>query len=65
MPLALDDRSEPEPDVAVVGGEVRDYRDEHPRAPYWSWRWRTGLLTFDRGRKLALYARVECPRCGS
>ena len=30
MPLALDDDSEPEPDVAVVAGDVRDYRDTHP-----------------------------------
>ena len=27
MPLALDEESEPEPDVAVVAGDPRDYRD--------------------------------------
>ena len=31
LPLALADDSEPEPDIAVVEGDVRDYRDEHPR----------------------------------
>jgi Uma2 family endonuclease len=30
MPLALDSYSEPEPDVAVVPGSPRDYRDAHP-----------------------------------
>jgi Uma2 family endonuclease len=29
-PLALDDDSEPEPDVAVVAGEYRDYVSGHP-----------------------------------
>ena len=28
-PIAADDESEPEPDVAVVSGSIRDYRDEH------------------------------------
>ena len=32
MPLALDDRSEPEPDLAIVRGEIRDYSDHHPTA---------------------------------
>ena len=29
-PIAADDESEPEPDVAVVSGSIRDYREEHP-----------------------------------
>src|SRR2546428_2246808 len=29
-PVALDDRSEPEPDVSVVQGSPRDYREGHP-----------------------------------
>jgi len=29
-PLALDDDSEPEPDIAVVAGEPRDYLNAHP-----------------------------------
>ncbi len=33
MPVALDDESEPEPDVAVVQGGPRDYRDAHPTRP--------------------------------
>src|SRR5262245_14333663 len=30
LPLALDPYSEPEPDVAVIVGSPRDYRDSHP-----------------------------------
>ena len=30
-PLAVDDYSEPEPDVAVVKGTIRDYAETHPR----------------------------------
>src|SRR5262249_60337642 len=33
LPLALDDESEPEPDVAVVRGAPRDYVREHPPTP--------------------------------
>lgn len=29
-PVAIDDRSEPEPDLAVVRGGLEDYRDAHP-----------------------------------
>lgn len=32
MPFALDDGSEPEPDVAVVVGRPRDFRDHHPES---------------------------------
>ena len=37
-PIALDDTSEPEPDVAVVRGELRDYLDAHPAILSSSWR---------------------------
>ena len=32
LPIALGLDSEPEPDVAVVAGSVRDYRDAHPQS---------------------------------
>jgi hypothetical protein len=34
LPLALDDDSEPEPDICVLPGGPRDYLDAHPHAPY-------------------------------
>lgn len=30
-PIQLDDRSEPEPDLALIQGTVLDYADQHPR----------------------------------
>src|SRR4051794_32430746 len=30
LPLALGEDSEPEPDIAVVRGSIRDFRDSHP-----------------------------------
>ena len=33
VPVALDDESEPEPDLAVVPGRPADYRESHPARP--------------------------------
>src|SRR5687767_12243414 len=32
-PIGLDDESEPEPDIAVVRGDIDDYRRAHPSRP--------------------------------
>src|SRR6266571_5897223 len=32
-PIALDEQSEPEPDIVVVPGRPRDYLDAHPSRP--------------------------------
>ena len=61
LPLALDPRSEPEPDVAIVRGTPRDYRDFHPSPSD------TVLvveisessLEYDRATKASLYARAQ------
>ena len=61
LPIALDEESEPEPDLAVVPGGPRDYPDGHPS--------RSGLLVevadsslaIDRDHKGSLYARGRVP----
>jgi Uma2 family endonuclease len=58
MPVALDDESEPEPDVAVVAGDPRDYRDAHPTRPVLVVEVALSRLGFDRERKGSLYARA-------
>jgi len=58
MPVALDDESEPEPDVAVVVGDVRDYRDAHPERPELIVEVALSRLRFDREHKGGLYARA-------
>ncbi len=63
MPLRLAPDSEPEPDVAVVPGSPRDYRDQHPGGED------TVLVvevadspfSFDRERKGKVYAGAGIP----
>ncbi|HZP39321.1 MAG TPA: Uma2 family endonuclease [Methylomirabilota bacterium] len=57
-PLALDDESEPEPDVAVVPGSFRDYREAHPSRPVLVIEIAESSLALDRHHKGSLYARA-------
>lgn len=57
-PLALDDASEPEPDVAVVRGAPRKYRNTHPSTPVLVVEVADESLLTDRLRKSGLYARA-------
>ncbi len=57
-PLALDERSEPEPDIMVVPGRPRDYLDAHPSRPVLVVEVADTSLALDRLRKGALYARA-------
>jgi Uma2 family endonuclease len=58
MPVALDDESAPEPDVAVVSGSRADYRESHPRRPALAVEVADASLVFDRLHKGSLYARA-------
>jgi Uma2 family endonuclease len=57
-PVALDDESEPEPDVAVVPGARRDYLEGHPQRPVLAVEVAESSLTSDRTIKGSLYARA-------
>jgi Uma2 family endonuclease len=57
LPVALDDESEPEPDLAVVPGEWAEYRAAHPSCPALVIEVAETSLAFDRGEKGSLYAR--------
>ena len=57
-PIALDERSEPEPDVVVAPGRPRDYRDAHPSQPVLVVEVADTSLALDRLRKGSLYARA-------
>jgi Uma2 family endonuclease len=57
-PLALDPLSEPEPDLVVVRGTPRDYRDAHPSTPLLMVEVAESSLRFDRRGKGAVYARA-------
>jgi Uma2 family endonuclease len=58
LPIALDEDSEPEPDVVVVRGHVRDYAEAHPTSVALIVEVAQSRLAFDRGDKASLYARA-------
>jgi Uma2 family endonuclease len=57
-PIALDDESEPEPDVAVAHGSRRDYSRAHPARPVLVVEVAESSLALDREYKGSLYARA-------
>jgi Uma2 family endonuclease len=58
MPVALDEESEPEPDIAVVRGSRADLWEGHPARPSLAIEVAESSLDFDRGEKSSLYARA-------
>jgi len=58
-PIALDERSEPEPDVSVAHGRPRDYSGEHPARPVLIVEVALSNLALDRDHKGSLYARAR------
>lgn len=61
LPFNLDDRSVPEPDIAVVPGLPRDYKDAHPGRAALIVEVADPSLAYDRIRKHAAYARAGVP----
>jgi Uma2 family endonuclease len=57
-PVALDEMSEPEPDLAVVRGRPMEYRRGHPSEPVLIVEVSETSLAKDRLRKSGLYARA-------
>jgi Uma2 family endonuclease len=60
-PLALDDDSEPEPDVAIVAGGPLEYVGAHPSTAALVLEVADSSLTLDRRLKGGLYARAGLP----
>jgi Uma2 family endonuclease len=63
LPIALDDDSEPEPDVAVVPLDPHLYRDAHPTRPVLVVEVSDSSYRVDHGPKASLYARAGVPEC--
>lgn len=61
LPIALDDDSEPEPDVSVVPRDPRLYRDDHPAAPRLVVEIAESSYRIDHNYKSSLYARAGVP----
>lgn len=60
LPLALSDDSEPEPDIAVVTGDERDWVATHPTTALLVVQVADSSLAFDR-RKARIYAAAGVP----
>ena len=58
-PIALDDHSEPEPDVAVAQGTPREYAGAHPARPVLIVEVALASVVLDRDHKGSLYARAQ------
>jgi Uma2 family endonuclease len=61
VPLVLPSLSEPEPDVMVVQGDVRDFSQAPPTSAVLVVEVSDTTLWFDRSRKAELYARAAIP----
>ena len=59
LPVALDAESEPEPDLAVVGGNPRDNVLGHPAHPVLIVEVADTSVRLDREHKAGLYARAD------
>jgi Uma2 family endonuclease len=57
MPLSFSQKSEPEPDIAIVKGEIRDFMESHPAFAELIIEVSDTTLSYDRKRKGSLYAK--------
>ena len=64
LPLALGPDSEPEPDLAIIEGQPRDFTDAHPTTALLVVEVADASLPFDRSTKQALYAVHNIPPTG-
>lgn len=56
-PLSLGTDSDPEPDIAVVAGKARDFKDAHPTSAALVIEVADSSLVYDRNVKASLYAK--------
>jgi Uma2 family endonuclease len=61
LPFAIEPDSEPEPDIVVASGSIRDYADQHPDKALLIVEVSDSTLPFDRQVKGPLYARAAAP----
>jgi Uma2 family endonuclease len=61
LPVALDEESEPEPDVTVTAGDPRDYLPSHPARPVLVVEVAEASPLLDREEKGSLYGRARVP----
>jgi Uma2 family endonuclease len=57
-PMDMGESSDPEPDIAVISGEIRDYTHAHPTSAVLIVEVADTSLDYDRNKKASLYARA-------
>lgn len=57
-PLNLNEHTDPEPDVAIVAGDIADYSESHPTTAVLVIEVSDSTLRHDQTRKVGLYARA-------
>jgi Uma2 family endonuclease len=60
-PLSLGANSDPEPDIALVAGKIRDFEKAHPSTAALVIEVADSSLSYDRTRKASLYAKAGIP----
>jgi Uma2 family endonuclease len=61
MPLDIGEFSEPEPDVAIIQGDVRQFKDAHPTTAALIVEVAETSLSYDRIEKASIYAKIGIP----
>ncbi len=59
MPFSVGEISEPEPDVAIIAGDIRNYKDAHPTTAVLIVEIADTSLEYDRTNKASLYAKAQ------
>ncbi len=59
QPLSLGTKSDPQPDIAVVIGKARDYKNSHPVTAVLVVEVADSSISFDRKAKASLYAKAS------
>jgi len=64
MPLDAGELSEPEPDMAIIRGDVRDFKEAHPKTAVLILEIAETSLTYDELRRPACMLKLVCPTIG-
>lgn len=57
LPMSFSKISEPEPDIAIIKGEIKDFTNSHPKVAELIIEVSDSTLHYDRNRKASLYAK--------
>ena len=57
LPMSFSKISEPEPDIAVIKGQIKDFAESHPKTAELIIEVSDATLYYDRNRKASLYAK--------